>query len=115
MSNARFWVWVGSGPVKLTLRDGERITHARFKTDEEGWSRLEQAWAFDGSVVTWEQALMARDCDGRIDRYSVVECPLERLRAIECSVEYHKDTGNWPVWKNVDYSQRDYQAEAAGY
>lgn len=78
---------------------------------EEGYSYTTEHYEYHRAegVVTRETDTRALDCDGRLDRRSLSECPLSDLAAHE-----HNGT-RFPVWRRVEANQRDYSAEAMGY
>ena len=39
---ARFWVYVNGGPVKLTLYPGQRLRWGRASSHDEGWSAVDE-------------------------------------------------------------------------
>lgn len=107
--NARFLVYVNDGMVKLTLRPGQRLSWSTGGPDEEGWHSEGETLEYrDGGIhcVAWTDG---RDCDGRMSTERLLFCPLERLKAREYEGLL------LPDWERVSSSQRDYQAEAAGY
>ena len=42
--NARFWQWINGGPVKITLRPGQTITHYVGGSTDEGYERTWHKW-----------------------------------------------------------------------
>ena len=120
--NARFWVYVNSGPVKITLQPGETISHTEGGACEEGHSVESTCWEYpdDEMVVhrSWEQNCL--DCDGRLDRYTDDKCPLDDLRSGDSPYVGSDDPATWegivwPNWGDCKASQRDHAAEAMGY
>lgn len=121
--NARFWYYVNDSWVKITLREGQALTHNTGGPTDEGYSYSSQTWTHTGAGVMLEWCCEARDCDGRFDRAGDSFCPLDSLasRVLE---RYDDATGEdvpdptcppVPEWKPGDSYQRDYSAEAAGY
>lgn len=112
--NARFWVWVNGGNVKLTLKPGQRLVHNEGGPDEEGYSYTQEAWKHEGRYVTRCWTMQAKDCDGRIDRFD-----RSRYKVADMITDYaykeSSDIQHRPEWENTGGSQRDYSAEAAGY
>ena len=117
MKNVRFWTLIHGCPVKLTLSIEQSISWGCVEPTEEGWSSEYGQWYFDGEYVYREWFTDGRDCDGRLSTYQHQLCEPSKLKA-------WKDPGNacgqpfgvdFPYWEDIDNSQRDYQAEAAGY
>ena len=111
--NARFWAYVNQGPVKITLKPNQVLSHVEGGPTDEGWSYHATCWDHEGDRVTREYTNNACDCDGRLDRYSDDECLLEDLR--EGSKSFTNDGVAMPKWQRVSASQRDHSAERAGY
>lgn len=118
MRNARFWVYLnGNGPVKLTLKPGQRLQWGRAWSHDEGWSSESESWEYDDEIraVVNEWQEDGTDCDGRLTRYGTRYCPVELLQ----SGNAHDDTDYtdiiYPAWQRGECGQRDYTAEAAGY
>jgi hypothetical protein len=113
--NARFWVFVNDGWVRLSLGVGQYLTHSVGGPDEEGFSYTHTRWARYGhgreEFIEQSVATNARDCDGPLDTYWVGECRVDAL-------EDHPSFDNAvpvPNWEKVSASQRDHFAEVAGY
>lgn len=114
---ARFWIdWNGS-PVRLTMRDGDRIDlHRRWPTDE-GYSEEAAAYTHDGNSIGCDYFHAGRDCDGYLEGGAFTTCGLGALTA---RAPYDRSLIaqgiRWPEWKKpAAIWQRDPQAEAAGY
>lgn len=109
--NARFWVYVNDGMVKITLRPRQGLSWYHWWRHDEGWSSETESWYHDGAGVLHVTDTDGRDCDGRMSTEYRSRCRLSMLgarRIPECSEPL-------PEWERVSSSQRDYQAEAAGY
>lgn len=128
--NARFWIHVNDGPVKLTLKPGQSLHYECGGDTDEGWCFEYIDWTYtieaDGPYVTREWCQEARDCDGRIDHATTHGCPVGGLCVIcdSCCVDAQIDIGPteddvllvaYPMWDKLDSSQRDHSAEAVGY
>ena len=114
MRNARFWVWWHCEWVKLTLEPGQDLSATCGGRHEEGWSYTSKTWRHDGDRVIRETTTNASDCDGRIDFYQDDFCLLENLKAEEPFL--HEDAEiRVPAWERLSASQRDHEAERAGY
>jgi hypothetical protein len=118
MRNARFWVWWNGGWVKLALEPGQQLTVHYGGRTEEGWSYTTETWTHDGEAVVVEADSEACDCDGRLDRSSIFMCPLDKLQAVSAYEDYKvpENVGIYkPQWERLSASQRDHEAEKAGY
>lgn len=122
MKNARFWEWINGDWVKLTLRPQQEVSWFRGDSTEEGWESTALSWTNDGEVVRCYQERRALDCDGRFDRSSEFECAICNLHSRGLADTIYGDertefekTVTLPEWREVNYSQRDYSAEAMGY
>lgn len=117
-ANARFWVWHNASWVKLTLRPGQSLTAYEGGPTDEGWSYEASTYTHDGEQVTAAYDSQALDCDGRLDRYAESHCPLADLAVRDmyevCPASENKGIMS-PDWQRGSASQRDYEAERAGY
>jgi hypothetical protein len=102
--NARFKEWANGCEVILTLRPGQSLNWETGGADEEGWSHTGVTWRLDGGMIRREITNDASDCDGRLtSEYDQVA----RIESI--------DSERRPNWCEVNSTQHDYAAEAAGY
>ena len=123
MRNARFWAYVNGGPVKITLRPGQRLEHTEGGPTDEGWSRDSTAWEYatDEPVVYREWCFDGSDCDGRMTRSGVDCCHIDDLMFAEPCINGRDDAETWagvlwPDWaKRQDHGVYDQFAQAAGY
>ena len=124
MKNARFWVYVNDGPVKLTLRPGQSLEHSEGGPCEEGYSYEYTKWEYadDEPVVYREWATDSRDCDGRHGNGGEQVCHVDRLLEggtpgmMEGDDEETWAGVVWPDWqKHRDHSVYDQYAQMAGY
>lgn len=109
--NARFWTYWREGFVKLTLKPGDNLgLHCGGPTDEGYYSHYEEYY-HDDDKVTCVIDTDASDCDGRISSCRSFSCPLNELKGYydEQNCIYR------PNWVKERSSQRDYEAEKAGY
>ena len=128
--NARFWVYVNGGPVKLTLRPGEVLEHYQCWTTDEGWSSEYCRWGWDcededhGGELFREWESCGRDCDGRLDRSGVDVCDMEDMqREWPGGLDDMSDEERaawrgvrWPRWRECKpVAVYDEFAAAAGY
>lgn len=117
---ARFWAWVNDGPVKLSIQPGDRWTHCIGGPNEEGYSWTEESWEHLGDVVERVTYTQALDCDGRLDTEYTDECPIgpEDLFHHPYGRRFDPEEPGqilFPNWQGKAASQRDYEAEKAGY
>ena len=116
--NARFWVWISSGWVKLTLKPGQRIEYCEGGPHDEGYCYTSMRWelAEDEPVVyrSWRED--SRDCDGPYERYGDDRCGVADLQANDMSDNGADCVGiHTPAWGHISSGQRDHYAEAMGY
>lgn len=130
--NARFWVYVNGGPVKLTLTPGQSLDWSSGHTTDEGWHHECETWGYDSeegcvNSEVWSEDL---DCDGRLDRHGEYSCAIGELLYAELYMHSYEEQSRqppyardedtyrgvlWPNWQRTGASQRDYSAEAMGY
>jgi len=108
--NARFWIFVNDGPVKLTIKPGRPLHYYKWWRHDEGWSSEYVEWGHLGEGVMRVTETDGTDCDGRMSTGSTCTCRIEDLH-----MGSSMDGVTYPLWKSQERSQRDYQAEAAGY
>lgn len=114
MQNVHFWDFINGGPVKLTLKPGQKLHHYQAEPTDEGWHSELNIWEYvapDGYVLV-EHESDGVDCDGRLSRGG------HRWFYIEDAAEGYcpdEDGIVYPLWQSGEHWQRDYQAEAAGY
>jgi len=109
-ANARFWVVILDEPVKITLTPGQKLHWYKWSPDEEGWSSRYEEFEHDGERVIWRTRTDGVDCDGRLTQYWEGSASLDQLAVSDLGLGVLQ-----PKWENEKTSQRDYQAEAAGY
>lgn len=120
--NARFWVYVNGGPVKLTLRPGEsRHWWLSYATDE-GYHSEGETWTHCGDCVTREWHNGGRDCDGRLDYSGEDECVLFCLHDVPPVTDHltpaerlNYSGVKWPNWIACDSRVYDQYAQMSGY
>ena len=116
--NARFWFYSNAGPVKITLKPEQTLSHHAAWNTDEGWSSVDEEWYYDGEYVFQTTYSDGCDCDGRLGSFNKSKCHVDNLRGREPYT--HGDAELYagimlPMWESVDRYQRDYAAEAAGY
>ena len=111
--NARFWVYVNGGDVKLTLRPGRSLSWGRSWRHDEGWSSEDYAWwcKKGTEAVGRLYSTDGTDCDGRMSTCTETRCRYDKLQ----SYQVDDNPIRYPEWERLSQGQRDYQAEAAGY
>lgn len=115
--NARFWVWINDGPVKLCLSPKRpRLQWERWYRHEEGWTSEGERWSLVSGGVEREYGTDGTDCDGRLSTGGRLFCPFGQLRSRDSELK-ECDGIMLPNWDEVpgSYGQRDYSAEAMGY
>jgi hypothetical protein len=113
MKTFRFEIYI-HGWTKIGLRDGQRIEHTEGGPTDEGYSYTTLILERDGDAILRSEITQARDCDGRIDFYhESIAFIHDSYQTIEHSGKVHST--RVPNWKDVEHSQRDYEAEKAGY
>ena len=120
--NARFWAW-SNGPeggwVKLTLKPGQELIHHGGGPCEEGYHYWAETWRHEGDRVlnTWDS--QSRDCDGLYHNGSRRYCLVDLLQAVTiqhfASTSPYHPTPPRPAWEHENRTQRDFEAEKAGY
>lgn len=120
MKNARFWIYMNGGPVKITLKPDQTLEHFQGGRCEEGWSSETTSWEYEDGVVRQERCSDGRDCDGRLTTYGEIVCPLDSLSAGNVPYTDGDEPTTWagviwPDWQKESSYQRDEYAEAAGY
>ena len=100
------WGWDGGMPiyVDITLEDGEWIEISRGGPTDEGWQAKTEHIQYHADVQELRLKVdsAGADCDGRLDRH---------IELVAGSLHFN----GTPDWQEESSSQRDYQAEAAGY
>lgn len=119
MKNARFWIWLNDGLVKLTLKPGQELVWFKSWRHDEGWSSEIHQWTYDefDGVVVEDYGTDGVDCDGRLSTSSSYEVPVDRLAETEMYVAEgtYGPMPAQPDWCRKGSFQRDYSAEAMGY
>ena len=128
--NARFWIYVNGGPVKITLRPGQSITHESGGPCDEGWSYESETWTLETDrnntpIVARAWCTESQDCDGRHGNSGNDHCERLRLKSggdpYYTELESHDDPTTWdgviwPDWQEVSRGPvYDQYAQAAGY
>ena len=111
MHTARFWYPMNGDYVKLTVRTERHLNHETGGGTDEGYHYTQRRFTYSNGVVRVESDINSSDCDGRLDFHIVQKANIDSVH--NSSI---RDV-NLPLlrWERVQYSQRDYRAEAAGY
>ena len=117
--SARFWVWANGGWVKLSLQDGETLSHDVGYPTDEGYHRESTTWAVRYGHVMRIHETEGRDCDGRHSSHTEHRCRIALLADMVSRREQDNDGEEVriPRWERIGRRchVRDYTAEAAGY
>ena len=105
MPNARFRQWINGDWVTITLVPGSELNWGYGGADEEGWHSISHSWLLEGGQINHSLVTDGCDCDGRLTNYRMSMARIEDIAMPE------RD----PVWLSCEETQRDHQAEAAGY
>lgn len=102
--------------VKIAVpRNGSVWTFSGGPTDE-GYSYMETVYCWDGVVLTRRSYGSSRDCDGPRESSQEDVCVGWGHPIVWVGDELVQDKRyDTPRWEEVESSQRDYFAEAAGY
>lgn len=115
-TRARFWAMLPNGWARLSLRDGQNLSHRAGGLTDEGSCWTSTVYSRDGSTIQIEEYTRSRDCDGVSSREWSGTCEISELSAHEIDRDYGPGEGqNVPRWETLDEQSRDYSAEAAGY
>lgn len=112
MRNARFWVFVNGGFVKLTIPTGIEYSWGRSTHGGEGPHHEAVRWEYHDGLVTEEYDEWGSDCDGKYESFVKRACHVTELT---WDVALSGDAPDLPNWTVVDESRRDHSAERAGY
>lgn len=108
--NARFWIHWNGDFVKITMSPGDNIgLHCGGMTDEGYYSHYEE-YEYDGQRVYCILDTDSVDCDGRFSTSKAFSCEYDDLRG-----NLNINGVATPLWVKERSSQRDYEAEKAGY
>ncbi len=108
--NLRFTVYYRGSPVKIVLIPNQRLHHFEGKQTEEGYQCRGTVLEHLGHGVSRESTSWGRDCDGGYKSGDKAYCAAENLYAEE---NYYGD--KIPRWEDLEASNYDQYAEAAGY
>ena len=109
---ARFWIWENGDWVKLSIRPGQTLSHAKYHRHDEGWSDVYASWENLGGVVERSVEIHNQDCDGRHGESYTDTCLIEELTARDTKIE---GTPLLPRWQEMSAENYDQYAELAGY
>lgn len=128
MRTARFWTWINSDWVKISLKPEQSLSWGRSERTDEGWSAEGVTWEHDGTGVCQESWTRGKDCDGVSGWSDESFCLLPCLRSV-LSVDFSRwdkpaafcldEKGQplfRPLWRDARGAEcYDQYAEAAGY
>lgn len=106
-----FNYWLEDRWSKISLELDRPDVHRIGGSTDEGYSYTTFEFTLEEGLVRLEISNASQDCDGRMDSYRELVCPLDKLE----DVIGEDDGVESPDWQSVDAYQRDYAAEAAGY
>lgn len=112
--SVRLWVSHLGDDVRITLHDGIPVEVCEGGRTDEGWSSRSDVYTYDAEagMVTLDYCDDGVDCDGRLTRSGILECPADRLASF---LPCYEGAMPRPEWQEKQARQRDYAAEAAGY
>ena len=96
---------------RITLEKGEQYQDAKHERTDEGHSSEYTEYTFDRETLILERSTDSRDCDGRQSTSHTLTCPASYVE----KRQPNPDGIRLPEWWLEDSSQRDYEAEKAGY
>lgn len=108
-------MWENNDWVRLKLTPGQCVKWGKSYPTDEGWGAEGCAWMHDGNRVLrrwWSDGV---DCDGRLSRNGVDVSRVVDLAAVQSEQIFNGRIICRPDWEQIDSTQRDYTAEAAGY
>lgn len=108
IKNARFWIWINDGPVKLTLKPGGFLQHYQAQPTEEGYEAEYTSWYHGGDLIERLYETQSRDCDGRFDTSQEDHCEVDQPHNQDGEILY-------PKWKQIQSEVYDEFARMAGY
>ena len=117
--NARFWIYLNGGPIKLTLKPGQTLRWCTSHPTDEGWHAEGGSWLHNHGRIRRSWWSEGRDCDGRLSHFGYDSAPLDKLAEEEPYIGDSRPE-DWqgvvyPAWEHEESGQRDEYAEAAGY
>lgn len=114
MFNARFWLWVNGGWVKVTLKPATSLRWGESHATEEGYHFERISLEYDGDTVYFEEYYGGRDCDGELENTIQYACALENLRSDPHEINAFEVIDR-PVWKKQSHRVYDQYAQMMNY
>lgn len=113
-TRARFWTMLPDGWARLSLRDGESLSHRVGGPTDEGHCWTTTVYSRDGSTIQIDENTYSRDCDGsHLSDWSGT-CEISDLESHNPS--FGPGEGQRvPRWETLDSCSRDFAAEGANY
>ena len=114
--NARFWVHVNGGPVKITLRPGQKLwwsmSHLSLEPGRERVHHDFAAWSYNDEIVFYHWSahhrfVRDRGRNRRSDKKGMMECHVNDLAArkpFEGREDCYNDNYDgvmWPAWHTI--------------
>jgi hypothetical protein len=87
IKRARFWTYINHGMVKLTLSEGQSISHRKCESHDEGHSWSSVTYSLEDNVVYRDWGNGGTDCDGPISQCGMDMCPIAELAECPCYVQ----------------------------
>jgi hypothetical protein len=109
----KIWTYWNDSPVKLAI-DEREIRLETGGAHEEGWSRESETFWREGDFIYRDCESEGRDCDGRSSSRTLLRCHVSQIAMRGVPLDDARGL-RFPEWEPVTRSQRDYNAEAAGY
>jgi len=80
---AHFWRYCSKQerPIPVILHKGHTEVVDEGGETDEGFSRSQTTYSFDGEIVTREIEGTSKDCDGRTEFYGIRRCTVDNLFA----------------------------------
>jgi len=112
VQTARFWTHHKGSLVRISLRDGERLSHSDFEWTDEGTRTTNVRYSRYGCWVEFHTYNRERDCDGVVESDETLVCHVLDLTKGPIDENWFM----FPAWSPMgDSVYRDHSAEAAGY
>jgi hypothetical protein len=139
MKNARFWIWVNGGPVKITMKPGQDLHWYQAGPTDEGYHFESFELFHEGNMIRRLSQTGGRDCDGILEHTTEDFCSVDTLGLIgeykfekpgilesryspvpnwmvdDMRVAGEDLIGPWPVWLDPRTSVYDQYAQLANY
>lgn len=101
MPDLKFWIYYQGGPVKVTLKEGQRLDLVEGGPHEEGYHYDYYSYEHHGNHVSMTHELDARDCDGPM--YGTTRCVCYDLEGLKRCRVYKDDQGTEMIEDRVEW------------